>query len=854
MIPQRLQLHNFMSYRQNPEPMDFRGVELACLTGANGVGKSSLLEAITWVLWGKSRAKSDDELVHHGHSQMWVDFEFKLGRSYYRVSRKRTPQGRGQSSLDFMVKSKPTANWQSLAGVTKAETQDIITDALRMSYETFINSAFLRQGRADEFTIKRSQERKKVLADILNLSYYDQLADKAKAKVKEITMRTEGLSQQLDYVAAETKDKEKLKSEVVRIASELATTTKTIKAVEQDLAKLNNKKKDYDKKAAQLQNITARIAASRQDLIGLLGEEKEQAQIIKKGENLLQREKEIVAGHSELEKHRQLDTKLNKVLAERSQLLKQQADLEKQIVVAQSQRAQVLNQLTEKISQLQTKVREKDGLSREQIRLTKEIKRLLEQERAAQVLDKKIQTTKDKIIEKRLLLEQIVKQGQEIKEKAKALRTAKSAGCPLCTQNLTASHRRSVISQLQQKRTGKIKDYQVAKKEIAQGEKELKVLLDQSRLEQIKSAAKVKVESELLVVKSKLTEIKNMAVEVTALEKKKKELEQASKQKENSQDNNRLKILQQKLSKLSYNESKHKKISDKLKSLEKYADLKFAWERARDNKNTGEKHLRQIAVKLAAKKKERQALEKAQTEMKFDPKEAAKIKQIAARKEKELTSLRREEAKIQSSHGAAKEKEQRLRSLTQGITEKRKELKKLTKEKTMHEELVVAFGKKGIQAMIIEAAIPEIEQEANRLLTKMTDGRMQVRFLTQRQKKTGPDLMETLDIIIEDEMGVKNYEMFSGGEAYRINFAIRIALSKLLANRAGAKLQFLVIDEGFGTQDDFGRESLIEAINSISSDFAKILVITHIKEMKDSFPSQIEVTKDKEGSHYEVVV
>jgi exonuclease SbcC len=92
------------------------------------------------------------------------------------------------------------------------------------------------------------------------------------------------------------------------------------------------------------------------------------------------------------------------------------------------------------------------------------------------------------------------------------------------------------------------------------------------------------------------------------------------------------------------------------------------------------------------------------------------------------------------------------------------------------------------------------------------------------------------------------YEMFSGGEAFRINFAIRIALSKMLAHRAGAPLQSLFIDEGFGTQDAQGRERLIEAIKAIENDFERIFVITHIDELRDAFPARIEVTKMTKGS------
>lgn len=90
--------------------------------------------------------------------------------------------------------------------------------------------------------------------------------------------------------------------------------------------------------------------------------------------------------------------------------------------------------------------------------------------------------------------------------------------------------------------------------------------------------------------------------------------------------------------------------------------------------------------------------------------------------------------------------------------------------------------------------------------------------------------------------------MYSGGEAFRIDLALRIALSTLLVRRTGASLPILVIDEGFGTQDSAAREKLVEAIGSIQDDFEKIIVITHLEELKDKFPVLINVTKTANGS------
>jgi exonuclease SbcC len=167
-----------------------------------------------------------------------------------------------------------------------------------------------------------------------------------------------------------------------------------------------------------------------------------------------------------------------------------------------------------------------------------------------------------------------------------------------------------------------------------------------------------------------------------------------------------------------------------------------------------------------------------------------------------------------------------------------------------------AFGKDGIPALLIEQSLPEIESHANEILDRLSSGNMSVKFETQRdfRDKKREDRKETLDILIRDSAGEREYELFSGGEAFRINFAIRLALSRVLSNRAGARLQTLVIDEGFGSQDTDGRQRLIEAINLVQDDFAKILVITHLEELKDAFPARIDVVKTSTGSQVNVVV
>jgi exonuclease SbcC len=169
-----------------------------------------------------------------------------------------------------------------------------------------------------------------------------------------------------------------------------------------------------------------------------------------------------------------------------------------------------------------------------------------------------------------------------------------------------------------------------------------------------------------------------------------------------------------------------------------------------------------------------------------------------------------------------------------------------------YQTIATAVGKDGIQALLIEEAIPEIEEYANNLLAKLTNNTAHLMIESLRDLKSG-GTKETLDIKISDTQGVRPYEMFSGGEAFRIDIALRIAISKLLAHRAGTALQTLIIDEGFGSQDEDGLAAMIDVLNALQSEFATIIVVSHLPMMKDQFPIHFVVEKGSHGSMVRIV-
>ena len=231
MIPLKLTLRNFLCYRENVPTLDFTGLHVACLCGPNGHGKSALLDSITWVLWGKARAKIQDEMISYGADECRVELDFSSRGQAYRVIRSHARGGRrrrgGASDLQLMVLEDGTP--RTITGDMIRETQARIDQTIGMDYDTFINSAFLVQGRADEFTNKTPAERKAVLSKILGLDIYDRLLVRARewtssaensAKVAEGTV--DRLRQDLEKMEAPALELEEVESSLATQHKDLA--------------------------------------------------------------------------------------------------------------------------------------------------------------------------------------------------------------------------------------------------------------------------------------------------------------------------------------------------------------------------------------------------------------------------------------------------------------------------------------------------------------------------------------------------------------------------------------------------------------------------------------------------------
>lgn len=211
-----------------------------------------------------------------------------------------------------------------------------------------------------------------------------------------------------------------------------------------------------------------------------------------------------------------------------------------------------------------------------------------------------------------------------------------------------------------------------------------------------------------------------------------------------------------------------------------------------------------------------------------------------------LGALETEKAQLDRREGTLKERLSALNENRKRADQLRVKVGGLRERGRLARLLAEACGRRGVQARMIETVLDELERSANAILATLTGGSMHLRLITQELTKGGRK-REVLRVVVSQGGSRRPFELFSGGEAFRISFALRLAISRLLVGGNGESPPFLVIDEGFGTQDAEGIEAMIETIGKVSADFALILVITHLEELKSRFERVIEVERDGGG-------
>lgn len=290
-------------------------------------------------------------------------------------------------------------------------------------------------------------------------------------------------------------------------------------------------------------------------------------------------------------------------------------------------------------------------------------------------------------------------------------------------------------------------------------------------------------------------------------------------------------------------------VEEQKKSVDRYNTVTDNLKKVRAAKEVVSKHLRMKEIKESEKKleNEKQSLEKFEIEdMVTD--EDVKAMEIQIKKKKEQkTGFQDDLQTTQENAGKLKALQERRTSLIERLEELRDRRGLLSTKKSVYEILYKAFSKDGIPAIMIENVVPILEKDANKTLSRLSEGKISVEFRLEKKLKGG-GFSDSFEIFVTDGEGTRSVRMFSGGERFRIIFAIHTAFSRYLTRRSRMEVKLLIIDEPAGLDSD-GLEKLIEVLGVMKSHYEQIFVISHIRELIDSFGSVLYVEKDGTGSH-----
>ncbi len=849
MIPIKLSLRNFMCYQDNVPPVRFEGFHIACLCGDNGNGKSALIDALTWALWGKSRARHADELVHMGKSDMEVELEFRVGKQVYRVIRKhmRSSSFRpGQTILELQIAT--DGAFESKTGNSMAETQREIENVLRLDYQTFINSALFLQGHSNEFSIKQPSKRKQVLTEILGFYVYDQLQEQARNWGKEKEMEAKRLDNSIADISEQLSLREQCQVELSRVEQEVSIIENKRETQEARVNLLRREKESLESKQQHLTELKTRLDKARKQSAYWEQKSTEYRSKLERYEQLIAQEPAIEEGYAQLLEMRELGDGLNKRLSRLLDLQQHINELEKIIETAKRELETQKKIIQSQISEHEAQLAKLPALGEELNEICRSLAEIDKSQKQIGAKREQNQELLSQIHHLESLCSQFVEEVRTLEEKI-ALLAQSGAHCPLCQSELGIEGRERLQGKLRSDKETKTDALHAGRKELEQKRLEYQAAKgDLVREEDTVNKERIDRQSQASTVRNKINEIDQAEKEIG---EKRAELKVLAKSLANEDyapgQRQNLAKLKREQQELGYDREKHHWVREQLHKLQRYEQHKRELDEANrlgDREKVALADAEQAISNLSSDANEYvEQIRKLEAELDTLPDIAGKLVEAEQSRQTLANSWR-------SSYDQLTQLRMKLRQYGELENSKRNYERlwhQALGEEQIYKELTEAFGKKGIQALLIERSLPEIEAEANKLLGKMTDNRLTLRLETQRETKKG-ETIETLDIKIADELGTRSYEMYSGGEAFRIDMALRIALSKLLVMRAGASLSTLIIDEGFGTQDSSGRERLVETINSIQDDFDKIIVITHLEELRDAFPVRINVIRTAGGS------
>lgn len=731
MKPVELSLEGYGSYRE-PQVIDFSSVRLACITGRNGAGKSSILDALSWALLGITRTGDIDQVVSEGMASATVGVVFDHDGDRWRVTRSRTRARKTTARLERSV----AGQFEAIEGPGVRAVDSALARMLRIDPETFASTVLLAQGDSGRFAEADPARRKKILADILSLDRYSALAKAARDAQRDARRRHDDLQVSAGEIDAKIASADSDSAALAAADQQLASITTQISDARGTVAQLDAQLASQQTAAEQLKLLSARLdeaqrtATTRADAASQAV--RRAAETVRRAEQAVlttsQRHGDALRARETAGEARAAADELNTKIAATD------VELAEVVEAGQSARESV-QALTRKIEQLNTTVEEAGS--------------------------------------------RIVTLGRT------------GAECFTCGSPLTGDQRAALIADLTATVQAARSAIDATASAAAAAEKKRTALLGRHRA---LTADRTTTAAALDHQTRRAIEADTVAADV---DRRAAEFTQAE---------------------------------------TALADAKTTYETAAAALAPSDEDPQIISL--------REDIERVRGQL-ADPDDLTARHTAAVRN---VETLDRGWADLLTRAGALRERlagyetlrSERAKTLTAAAA--------LANEISDYGSLAQAFGPDGIPHLVFSSVVSELEVDADELMATLTDGQFRLELRTTATTKATSETTEALDVVVVTPNGERPYAALSGGERFRVDLALRVALARLLSRRSGSRIELLALDEGWGSLDPEGIRAMLEALRGVHDEFGLVLTITHTPEVAAAFEARYEIERDTDGT------
>ncbi|MDI6800220.1 MAG: SMC family ATPase [Actinomycetota bacterium] len=781
---------------------NYRGYEAALIefpegligiVGVNGAGKSSLIEAIGWALYGTDAARTAKEQIKRQGAApsdiTQVILEFELDGNHFQVVREMKGAGL-TSDAAIHVNKKPMARGTNAS-------LEYITKTLRMDREAFFTSFFAKQKELNALSDLQAAQRKMRVIKMLGIDDIDRALDMLRADLRDAKTRADTLSERVldeNELAVGLKAKtDALEAATLRV-EEAASKKALLKAELDELgaafAALKEKRETHAALAQGYALKTNDLKTANDALEGLQAERDE---LLVQGErlkSLAPKMAEYQAMRLKLDEMARLeaDDKLAKeLMTQRNDLTAHLSELENDLIKA-GDLEEALNKLRDSRGNLEEEIKgATEALS--------DAKGAIQGERA------KISHLKSRI-------------GELAGERGAIEKLGPKSNCPTCLRPLGEDF-------------AKIEEHFA--KEMGSLSGEMDAAAEQMKLAEAKAE-----ETKALLVRLEKEQAK-AGQDISQKDLEKRDIQHKAKEAES---------LKKSLLSL---ENKLKKLKTEAFDAEKYADLKakaielegLSKEFIQLEKET--ERLGKILAEIESNSKRAKELAEELSKIEGEGKKLSFSKEDFAAKEGAYEAVRKSlneaEIELEKASGEKKLYLAEVERLKKGLEDNEKlakEIAALKKERLGLSELKRIF--ESFKNDLIGRIRPALSAKTSALFAEITEGRY-----------AKVELSEDYELMIYDAGEKFSINRFSGGEEDLANLCLRIAISKLMIEGSGQGAGFIVLDEIFGSQDSARQENIIGALTRLLNQFKQVFIITHVGEIKDSFEHVISVKEDEQG-------